>query len=64
VFVALEGGDGSGKSGALAHLGAVLGEGVGVGSAAEGFERDAIMRIETNIDDLSPEIVGAVEAAL
>jgi dTMP kinase len=27
VFVALEGGDGSGKSGALAHLGAVLGEG-------------------------------------
>ena len=27
MFVALEGGDGSGKSGALAHLGAVLGEG-------------------------------------
>jgi len=28
VFIALEGGDGSGKSGALAHLGAVLGENV------------------------------------
>jgi dTMP kinase len=28
VFIALEGGDGSGKSGALAHLGAVLGDGV------------------------------------
>lgn len=28
MFIALEGGDGSGKSGALAHLGAVLGENV------------------------------------
>jgi uncharacterized protein (DUF111 family) len=31
---------------------------------AEGCERDSIMRIETNIDDLSPEIVGAVAEQL
>jgi len=40
VFVVLEGGDGSGKSGALAHLGTVLGEGAVLtrepGGTAEG----------------------------
>ncbi len=43
-------------------LRAVLGE-VTEGVAA-GFERDTITRVETNIDDLSPEILGAVTEEL
>ena len=43
-------------------LRAVLGE--ADGGAGAGFERDTITRIETNIDDLSPEIVGAVTEQL
>lgn len=42
-------------------LRAVLGE---AGIAAGGLERDTVMRIETNIDDLSPEILGAVTEKL
>ncbi len=52
-------------------LRAVLGEaGEAVGLAAptaagaDGYERDTITRMETNIDDLSPEIVGAVTEQL
>jgi uncharacterized protein (TIGR00299 family) protein len=43
-------------------LRAVLGE--AGAAAADGFERDTITRLETNIDDLSPEIVGAVTGQL
>jgi uncharacterized protein (TIGR00299 family) protein len=42
-------------------LRAVVGE---TGVAQDGFERDTITRLETNIDDLSPEIVGAVTEQL
>jgi len=42
-------------------LRAVIGE---AGPAADAFERDTISRVETNIDDLSPEIVGAVTEML
>ena len=34
------------------------------GAAVQGYERDTIIRMETNIDDLSPEIVGAVTEQL
>jgi hypothetical protein len=44
-------------------LRAILGETVG-GAGADGYERDTITRIETNIDDLSPEIIGAVTEQL
>jgi len=44
-------------------LRAVLGEAV-TESAAGGCERDTITRMETNIDDLSPEILGAVTEEL
>ncbi len=40
-------------------LRAVLGEAVEAAPAG-GYERDTITRMETNIDDLSPEILGAV----
>jgi uncharacterized protein (TIGR00299 family) protein len=42
-------------------LRAVLGE---TGATGDGLERDTITRLETNIDDLSPEIVGAVTEQL
>ncbi len=42
-------------------LRAVLGDS---GGTADRFERDTITRVETNIDDLSPEIVGAVTERL
>ena len=42
---------------------AVLGEMAG-SAGAEGYERDTITRVETNIDDLSPEILGAVTEEL
>jgi len=42
-------------------LRAVLGE---AAHAPDGYERDTITRMETNIDDLSPEIVGAVTEQL
>jgi uncharacterized protein (DUF111 family) len=45
-------------------LRAVLGEAVTASGAADGYERDTITRMETNIDDLSPEIVGAVTEQL
>ncbi|MGA3169411.1 MAG: nickel pincer cofactor biosynthesis protein LarC [Chthoniobacteraceae bacterium] len=44
-------------------LRAVLGEAVEAAGPA-GYERDTLTRIETNIDDLSPEIVGAVTEQL
>jgi len=45
-------------------LRAVLGEAVGHSMSADGYERDTITRMETNIDDLSPEIVGSVTEQL
>jgi hypothetical protein len=47
-------------------LRAVLGEAVTGETPANpgGYERDAITRMETNIDDLSPEIMGAVTEEL
>jgi uncharacterized protein (TIGR00299 family) protein len=45
-------------------LRAVVGEAAPLAGGAEGVERDTITRIETNIDDLSPEIVGAVTEQL
>jgi hypothetical protein len=45
-------------------LRAILGETVAQAAGADGYERDTITRIETNIDDLSPEIVGAVTEQL
>ena len=42
----------------------ILGEAVAEASAAGGYERDTITRMETNIDDLSPEILGAVTEQL
>ena len=44
-------------------LRAVLGE-IETVSSSGGYEQDRIVRIETNIDDLSPEIVGAVTGQL
>ena len=44
-------------------LRAVLGEMAG-SAGAEGYERDTITRVQTNIDDLSPEILGAVTEEL
>jgi uncharacterized protein (TIGR00299 family) protein len=44
-------------------LRAVLGE-AGAATPADGYERDTITRMETNIDDLSPEILGAVTEQL
>jgi hypothetical protein len=44
-------------------LRAVLGEAASEGKDG-GFERDTITRMETNIDDLSPEMVGAVTEQL
>jgi pyridinium-3,5-bisthiocarboxylic acid mononucleotide nickel chelatase len=44
-------------------LRAVLGEAVET-AGSEGLERDTILRMETNIDDLSPEMVGAVTEQL
>jgi uncharacterized protein (TIGR00299 family) protein len=45
-------------------LRAVLGEAVTAPAPVDGYERDTITRVETNIDDLSPEIVGAVTEQL
>jgi uncharacterized protein (TIGR00299 family) protein len=45
-------------------LRAVLGEAVTAPAPVDGYERDTITRMETNIDDLSPEIVGAVTEQL
>lgn len=45
-------------------LRAVLGQAVAEAAAAGGYERDTITRMETNIDDLSPEILGAVTEQL
>ena len=45
-------------------LRAVLGETVAGPGGADGYERDTIVRVETNIDDLSPEIVGSVTEQL
>jgi uncharacterized protein (TIGR00299 family) protein len=45
-------------------LRAVLGEAVTATASTDGYERDTITRMETNIDDLSPEIVGAVTEQL
>jgi hypothetical protein len=45
-------------------LRAVLGEAVIEAAGADGYERDTITRMETNIDDLSPEILGAVTEQL
>jgi hypothetical protein len=45
-------------------LRAVLGESVTEAAGPDGYERDTITRIETNIDDLSPEILGAVTEQL
>jgi uncharacterized protein (TIGR00299 family) protein len=45
-------------------LRAVLGEAVSAAAAPDGYLRDTITRMETNIDDLSPEIVGAVTEQL
>jgi uncharacterized protein (TIGR00299 family) protein len=45
-------------------LRAVLGEAVTPPAPVDGYERDTITRMETNIDDLSPEIVGAVTEQL
>ncbi|MEI8343170.1 MAG: LarC family nickel insertion protein, partial [Verrucomicrobiota bacterium] len=41
-------------------LRAVLGESAETKEESSGYETDTIARIETNIDDLSPEITGAV----
>ena len=40
-------------------LRAILGEAASAAQPIDGYERDTITRIETNIDDLSPEIIGA-----
>jgi len=45
-------------------LRAVLGEAIAQAAAPDGYERDTITRMETNIDDLSPEILGAVTEQL
>ncbi len=45
-------------------LRAVLGEAVIGAAGTDGYERDTVTRVETNIDDLSPEIVGAVTEQL
>jgi hypothetical protein len=45
-------------------LRAILGETVGPSKSPDGYERDTITRMETNIDDLSPEIVASVTEQL
>jgi hypothetical protein len=45
-------------------LRAVLGETVPEAASLDGYERDTITRIETNLDDLSPEMIGAVTEQL
>ena len=45
-------------------LRAILGQTVASTAGADGYERDTITRMETNIDDLSPEILGAVTEQL
>ncbi len=45
-------------------LRAVLGEAAPVAAGFDGYERDIITRIETNLDNLSPEILGAVTGQL
>jgi uncharacterized protein (TIGR00299 family) protein len=45
-------------------LRAVLGELADRARAAGDYERDSVTRIETNLDDLSPEILGAVTGEL
>ncbi len=45
-------------------LRAVLGEAVTAPAPIDGYERDTITRMESNIDDLSPEILGAVTEQL
>jgi len=45
-------------------LRAVLGQAEPEAAGIDAYERDTIMRMETNIDDLSPEIIGAVTGQL